>query len=189
MVYERVRLASAPPELSTMKQWDDERMSIFGSSEWPKPIVGRPTGIDKTGKLAKICDSTGVTLLPPIKGGTTLPPNLPTPSYSSSSSVPKCSPDCPLSRLPYLLQFSIPSPVPHSHLTETATFTHHSPPPAWLTSTRENQSTAPSFSNPSSYTAYTAKNKRQSPYYLCFHLVSNMILSVPTCSFLINVRP
>jgi hypothetical protein len=37
---------------------DDERMSIFGFSERPKPIVGRrPTGIDKTGNLASIRDS------------------------------------------------------------------------------------------------------------------------------------
>ena len=34
---------------------DDERMSIFGCSEWPKPIVGRRrTGIDRTGNLARI---------------------------------------------------------------------------------------------------------------------------------------
>jgi hypothetical protein len=36
---------------------DDEQMSIFGCSEWPKPIVGRPTGIDNTGNMATIRDS------------------------------------------------------------------------------------------------------------------------------------
>jgi hypothetical protein len=53
---------------------NDERMSIFGCSESPKPIVGRPTGIEKTGNLAMICDSTkteGVTRSAiPIKGDT-----------------------------------------------------------------------------------------------------------------------
>jgi hypothetical protein len=43
---------------------DDERMSIFGCSEWPKPIVGRPTipGIWRG----------YVTHDGPIKGGTPL---------------------------------------------------------------------------------------------------------------------
>jgi hypothetical protein len=52
-----LRLKDDYPAETSNKGPDDEQMSIFGSSEWPKPIVGRPTGIDRTGNLAMICDS------------------------------------------------------------------------------------------------------------------------------------
>src|SRR5229473_5729958 len=98
-------------------------MSTFGSSEWPKPIVGRPTGIDKTGNLARayMTQPCG----PPIKGDPTRSPfHLTTYHPPHSYSVLKCTLDCPPCRSSSLPLFSIPSPVPHSPQTETAVFTH-----------------------------------------------------------------
>jgi hypothetical protein len=128
MVCKRVRLASAQHWKMTVlsvavdaetKGPDDERMSTFGCSDWPKPIVA--DGDRQVRELGQIRDS--VTLVPPnISPHDTcsILLNLPTPAPLAKCTVDRlssCSPSLPL--------LSIPSPVPHFSQTVTAVFSHH----------------------------------------------------------------
>lgn len=94
-------------------------------------------------------------------------------------------PHAPLNRPPF--SFAITSPLEYRLLSSHTIIDSDGgskPPPVWLTSTHENQSTAPSFSNPSSYTAYTHKKSTATPSsssLACACLV--VFLASATCPF------